>query len=248
MQILTPSTDEYPDFDVSDILTALAGKERLAVERELFQTKWWDYRFMSPLEATLAYIDAFGVEARKIYARDIDYERAQHIRVVTGASVREGLINNEQKAKRAFTGFWRGRQVADALGMPYETYLAETLNSRMRYWSAVMVQDAKGKWRTKMPTANQLYGERDVERVSARWEELKASRVFYASHHAYMVENYCGAPFQDAYCAYLIDRARSSSNPVLSMADMIDNNRLPIEVARQQLDDGIYEQVMNSLS
>lgn len=245
MQINTPSLEEYPDLSLDDILAMFVDEKHRDHDRALFATKWWDYRMMTPTEATLAYIDAFGVEVRKIYARDIDYERAQHIHVVTGASVRKGLLENEQKAKRAFAGFWRGRQVADALGMPYDVYTAEVLNSRMRYWANVKVQDRKGKWRTKLPTATQLYGERDVERVQARWEELQASRVFYSEHHAFLPQNYVGAPVQDAYFAYLAERAGRSSNRIAMLADMVEHDRLPVEYLHQHVEQGICEKVLD---
>lgn len=245
MKIQTPDPEHEVDLDT--ILSLLIEDERRGFDVGLYQTKWWDYRFMTPFEATMAFVDAFGVEARKIYARNIDYERAQHIRVITGSSLTAGLVENEIKAKRAFASFWRGRQVADALGMPYPEYTAEALTNRMRYWSSIAVKDNQGKWRTKMPTPNQLYAERDVEKIEARWSELKASKVYYANHHAFMVENYQGAQVQDQYCAYLMDRAVHSSNVVLSLRDMVESDKIPVEYLAQNADVGIYEQVMKPL-
>lgn len=234
--ILLPDTDQFPLLSFEDVLAGNVIKnERLAVEPELFKTKWWDYRFMSPFEATFEYIDAFGNQARKIYAREFDYERAQHIRVATGPTTKKGLLEDNPKARKSFAGFWRGRQVADAVGAPYDVFIYQAMTSRMRAWK-----------RTHLPNADQLYGERDVEFVARQWEDIKASRVFYAEHHAYLAQNYIGAPIQQEYCQYLLDRSRTTGDRVNTLVDMIESDRLPIEFI-QRKEPGIYEQVVNSL-
>lgn len=234
--IQLPSPEAHPDLPIDDVIALMVPQKWTAHDKELFQTKWWDYRFMTPFEATLAYIDQFGIAARKLYARDIDYERAQHIRVVSGDSIKAKLLENDDKAKRAFTGYWRGRQVADAIGAPYEVYVAEAMSSRMRAWQ-----------RAHLPTANQVYRDIDVERVSNRWEELKVSRIYYAEHHAYLAQNYCGEPTQDAYFAYLIERAGQTGDRLGTLSDMIEADRLPVEYAQAHLDQGTYERITASL-
>ena len=236
IRIKLPTTEEHPDLTIADIVThTFAPAKFTPMDKELFGTKWWDYRFMTPCEATLAYIDAFGIEARKIYARDIDCERAEHIHVVTGQKVLEGLIRNEQKAKRAFAGFWRGRQVADAIGMPYGTYIYEALSARMRRWQ-----------RTYLPTAAQVYQEGDVERVAARWEALAASRIYFSDHHAYLAQNYRAEPIQKQYSNYLFQRSASSGDRIATLADMVEADRLSLQyLATEQ--QGIYDRVFASL-
>jgi hypothetical protein len=235
IQIKEPSAEHHPDLSFEDVLSFIVPDKLRAIDKELFAIKWWDYRFMSPCAATFAYIDIFGVEARKLYARDIDYERAAHIRVVTAASVMDGLRRNDEKAKRSFSGFWRGRQVADALSVPYDIYISEALSSRMRAWQ-----------RTHMPTALQVYRDIDVERVANRWEELKASRVYYATHHAYLAQNYQGAPYQDEYFRHLIERARQTTDFVATLADMVDADHMPVEFLRRHVDQGICDRVLAS--
>lgn len=236
IQTQIPAIEDYPDLSLGTWVTHSFVPDRLKVhDKELFGVKWWDYRFETPFEATLSYIDAFGQEARKVYSRDIDSERAQHIHVVTGKKVVEGILRNEEKAKRAFSGFWRGRQVADALGMPYPTYIQEALSQRMRRWQ-----------RAYLPSANQIYQDRDVERVSNRWEELKASRIYYANHHAYLAQNYQAAPIQKAYCDYLVERAEKTGDKIMTLVDMVDADRLPLEYLAVE-HEGICEKVRASL-
>lgn len=235
IQIQTPSSEDYPDLCLGDLITHLVPDKLKAFDRELYQTKWWDYRFSTPFEATVAYIDTFGQEARKVYSRDIDSERAQHIHVVTGQKVVEGFMRNEGKAKEAFSGFWRGRQVADALGMPYETYIYEAISQRMRRWQ-----------RAYLPKPSQIYQESDVERVSTRWNELTASRIHYAEHHAYLAQNYQGAPIQKAYCDYLVDRAGKTGDMIMTLVDMVEADRISLDYLESD-HKGICDQVRASL-
>lgn len=248
IQITTPEINELPDLTVEDLLThSMVPGSLKENDKELFRSKWWDYRFMTPFEATIAYIDAFGQEMRKFYARDIDFEKAQHITVVTGQAVRDGLLVNDKKAKQSFSSFWRGRQVADALGMPYKTYVYEAINNRLRYWTDVKIQDKKGRWHTKMPTAAQVYGENNVERVAARWEELQASMIHYAEHHAFLAQNYEAAPIQNEYFAHLIARARKTMDFTATLVEMIETDHLPVEFAIANLDTKTFETVRHAL-
>lgn len=236
IQIMTPTLEECPDLTIGDFIThSFAPGKFTPMDKELFATKWWDYRFDTPYQATINYIDTFGAEARKVYSRDIDSERAAHIHVVSGEKIVAGLMRNEEKAKRAFAGFWRGRQVADAIGMPYAVYIYEALSQRMRRWQ-----------RTYLPSAQQIYQEGDVERVAARWDDLKASRIYYSDHHAYIAQNYQAAPIQKAYFDYLVDRSASTGDKIGTLVDMVEADRLPLEYLATH-HNGIFEQVSASL-
>jgi hypothetical protein len=229
IKIQIPKIEDYPDLSVYDFITHTFVPNKLqAFDKELFGIKWWDYRFMSPCEATMNYIDTFGQESRKIYSRDIDSVVAQHIGVMNKEKMLAGLMKNEEKSKRLFSGFWRGRQVADAIGMPYSIYIYEALSQRMRRWQ-----------RAYLPSASQVYQEGDVERVAARWEELKASRVYYADHHLYLSQNYQGSSVQKAYSEYLVDRSHGN---IETLADMVEADRLSLDyLSTEQV--GLYEQV-----
>ncbi len=50
-------------------------------ERELFRAKWFDYRFMHPVAATYVAAYHFDRVYRQIYARNVNRETAEHIRV-----------------------------------------------------------------------------------------------------------------------------------------------------------------------
>lgn len=215
--MLTQET--YGDVPIGHVVTHnFIGQKLRKFDRDLYATKWWDYRFMSPFDATLEYIDAFGEASRVIYSREIDYERAKHIRVVSRREIIEGVLDGDIRARQSFSAFWRGRQVADAIGMPYPVYIHEAMTQRMRAWQ-----------RSYLPKPGHIYSERDVERVAQRWAEINAERIMYAEHWAYLPQNYDDAEIQNAYYAALCARVDASALPTEILRDMIAQDRIAIE-------------------
>lgn len=231
--------ERFPSVTRGDYLTFLYTKDSArGFETQLYESKWWDYRFMSPIEATLAYIDAFGVEARKIYAREFDEEKARHVRVATGEDMLHRLEKDAPRAKERFASYWRGRACADAIGMPYSDYISSMMDFRMRLWK-----------RRHIPLPNQLYGQREIEKTIERWTDVQQSRIRYAEHHAYMPENWCGAPAQVAYVDHLIERARERGDMAdFILRDMVLNDRIPPQALRERLGEREYAMVVESRS
>ncbi|WP_326894423.1 hypothetical protein U8P73_36690 (plasmid) [Rhizobium beringeri] len=129
--------------------------------------KWFDYRHMTLLQATHKYMEVYGDIYRRIFAREFDRERAEHIRplnfdTILGALRPDGQVDTKKvtKAKKQLVGCWRGRQVADMLGCPYEVYIDLAFTYRMRRWK-----------QNNMPQPLHLYHEYDVEKIADRWEE-----------------------------------------------------------------------------
>lgn len=195
------------------------SKKLLAHEKELFGTKWFDYRFMTPFEATMKYVDDFVAVGRMIYRREFDLERSQHIHIMSSMMLRRKLSTGlDVKTKAALTGYWRGRQVADALCMPYFEYINLALTYRMRMWQ-----------RTYLPKPSQLYGEEIVEKIQARWEEQMQSSFYYSDHHAYLGQNYVGLPAQNDYHEFLFKQAEGTTNKWYHIARFVNEGILPIQ-------------------
>lgn len=236
IQIRQPLSELHPDLRIEDlVVNSFVPTKLQPFDKELFKTKWWDYRFDSPFEATMRYIEDFAGEARKVYSRDIDKERAKHIYIVSPDAILQRLFANDKKAKIAFSGFWRGRQVADAIGMPYPIFIYEAVSQRMRRWQ-----------RTHLPNSSQIYDSLSVERVAARWEEIKQSKIHYASHHAYLAQNYQAAPLQVEYCDYLFARSEQTGNRIMTLVDMVRDDHLSLDYLASK-DKGIHDQVCASL-
>lgn len=205
-------------------------------DSDLFTTKWFDYRRMTPVQATSTYIKVYSEIYRDIYARDIDYERAKHVRPTTVTDLFAALGRGETRAKRKLTGFWRGRQVADALGMPYELYVEHAFTFRMRRWQ-----------RAYLPQPEHLYHEFDVEKIQVLWEELQEGRLYLPEDPAYLAQNYRDVPYQNDFHEWLFKQARLRSDEAWTLSTVIERDMIPIDKVAARVEPAVYERIESYL-
>jgi hypothetical protein len=180
----------------------LLGGIVIREERDVYTTKWFDYRFLSPAEATylfkLEYKKAFKIAWRQYQDRN-------------EAEFKSGLFElprfhkpsrkDTTNLQREYTSLWRARQVADALGVPYDFLIRETIDALM----------ASGRCQT-LPRPNQVAGaltrEAIPNRVMQRWTDWAAvnftsmiSRLPQYMNHAYR-----GLHAQDAHRNWVVER------------------------------------------
>lgn len=233
-QMLIETPRENP-IDDDMIVFAEIRQDVLDAEFGLFASKWFDYRHMTPMQATKVYIEHYGRIYREVYAETFDKNTAEHIRVVTVESVFEGLqaehgSKERNKAKKNLTACWRGRQVADILGMPYDLYIQLAFAYRLRFWN-----------QRYLPQPQHLYGEFEVEKIQARWQEEQAASLFTAQHPAYLVQNYAGAAHQDAHHEWLFRQAELRTDGPWHLAKFVRDDVLPFDkleyrIAPEELD------------
>ena len=152
----------------------LVARKDLALEQKLYSTKWFDYRFISPLKATEQFYDQFRNRFRQQYKKNIDIFEGE---MKTGVSAK-GLLNRG----REFTTVWKARQFADELGVPYNIFLGAAFELFERAgWS-------------RLPHCNQLYGEKNRERircaVEKRWRETLDDRFTVSMEPQYRDESF----------------------------------------------------------
>lgn len=205
---------------------AFIAQKFQAFDKELYATKWFDYRFMTSWRATQEYMNTYADVYRLIYSREIDRERSQYIRPFDAESVREGLERDRKKFKPILTGCWRGRQFADALGMPYREYITCMMTFRLRAWN-----------QSHMPRPTQLYHEIDLEKTQSRWEELKSTRLWLSDNPAYLVQNYRDLPVQNDYHEWLFEQASLRQNHIECLARVVGMDQLPLAKVKSRLED-----------
>jgi hypothetical protein len=179
------------DKDVGDILAheAFKGhKDWLSFEVPLMSTKWFDYRQLTPVQATYLFADRYREAFKQNFRRYVDYARADYVKALR----REDLFKCEPTI---VSGIWRARQHADAMGIPYEDYLADALNRAMRVH------------REFLPKPTQLYTDAIVEYVQERWEQRQRAKLYVAESDLYMNQNYLGLPAQNAHHEWLFTQA-----------------------------------------
>lgn len=228
------------------------SKKLLQREPELYASKWFDYRFLSPYEATEKFITLFGQIAKRIYARDIDYKAAENMRVPTMTGLVVDLDNMEptrktkgrarettrsQVAKTTLTGFWRARMVADAIGMPYDHFIEQALNGRLKAWK-----------RTYLPMPSQLYDGKAMARVLHWWKEAQEDVFFYSDLPAYEPQNYIGAPAQVEHNKWVVEQAlkRGGAAPAM-LAGLVDEGIISWENMSALVPGEILENVEDHL-
>lgn len=235
----------------SDYYSMFVPKELQDRDLALYDSKWFDYRMMSPLQATHAYIIEYGRIYRRIYAREFDKERSEHIKPLDFdamiATLRSGGLTRHpdapvkaeallKKTKRAFTGCWHGRQIADFLCMPYAEYIDMAITFRMRNWQ-----------QNTMPQPSHLYRDMEVEKIVDRWEETKLAKIFVAEHPCYLVQNYSGLKHQNDYHEYLFQMASLRNDAPGYLADFVNNDRLPLNKVRARLEKSAFALVERAL-
>lgn len=112
------------------IMRTLIHSKDFAIERDLMTTKWFEYRFMSPLEATEVFRAKYVEGLQRHVRANVDLELATKVR-----GVRSGLPT---KRERWFSQLWHARQRADSMCVPYELVIAfgfDFSTRRKRHWN-----------------------------------------------------------------------------------------------------------------
>ena len=157
-------------------------------ESALMATRWFDYRLLHPVQATLFFARVYENAIRDIHARTKDQLEAESVLVLDDANV----LNT-----RDGTSYWQARQACDRIGCRYDFALRWIMN---RYTD-------RG-WQV-FPRPNQLYGVELVMDLADAWAiECSASLQFPISPF-YRTEHYVGHPDQDAYQAWLVGQIKS---------------------------------------
>lgn len=187
-----------------------------AAERALAQTKWFDYRFLSPVDATLKFVGDYQ-RAFRVKWKEINSEEAELKRGIASG----GLWHN----RKEFKEFWNARFHADSLGIDYYIYCSTNMERALR----------RAK-QTRLLRPGQMRSEDCVRAVTERWEEELAGSRWLSELPHYREENYCALPDQIAHQEHVAQTARKRSNPRIALAAAINGARvLPTNRAEEML-------------
>lgn len=208
--------DQFGAFFGSDLTTdrlqylafQIHGKkaEGYDVERQLFDTKWFDYRFMDPTLATYLYAHLYRGVFQTIYGRYIDRKAAPYVK---GLKAEDMFDSKAGQLK----GLWRGRQIADMLGIPYAIYIELALDKAFRFQRI-----------GHLPQPCHLYSDDMVNHVHEKWEERCRGRMMIAEHPGYRLDRFAGLPAQIAHQNWLCDliQKRSPETRLRMLADYVN--------------------------
>lgn len=178
------------------------------VERDLSMTKWFDYRFLTPLEATLQFVEDYQFVYRNMWKSNFDAATADLKRGTAG----KGLFAD----RREFSTFWNARVCADTQGVRYPFFINTTMEVALR----------RGKWK-RLPRPGQLWNKADcLAAVEAKWEEELAGRQAVSALAHYRPENFLGLPHQLDHQQHALRVAKKRSNFLGALGNYIDIDRI----------------------
>ncbi|WP_157182119.1 hypothetical protein [Methylobacterium sp. WSM2598] len=184
-------------------------------ERDVAQTKWFDYRFLSPVEATLKFVEEYQRAYRIQWSRNFE---------TAVAADKRGIASGELwHDRQEFSTFWNARVHADTLGMGYFIYCYTNMETAVR----------RAK-QTRLLRPGQMRTADCIKAVKERWEEELVGARWLSELPHYRTENFCGLPDQLAHQQHVARTTRKRSSPVLALGASIDMMRvLPAHVAEE---------------
>jgi hypothetical protein len=201
--------------------------ESAALERKLQTTKWFDYRFISPLEATELFVEAYSSAYQYYFGKYFDTKSAQG---KTG--VRQRLWKS---SLREFTSFWRARQFADELGVPYDQFVDGVFHAcGRRNWS-------------RLPRPNQIYGAKFApavkDRVIRQWREwTEEAKLMFSRLPQYRNEHFVGLPAQVSHRDWVVSQLKVRHGDHEKIAELcFVQEVLPIDRAIAEFGDEQFE-------
>lgn len=185
-------------------------------EAELMQTKWFDYRQMHPMLATLYFMECYKVAYRDFTRAAVNADTADFVKPIKGDSFLEA---------REKLSFWRLRQLVDGLGIRYDFFLAEA----MRWY----VTECFRRESLYPPRPGHIATNEDLlTTVMIAWDEEKATRLQFAQDETFKTANFDGSDHQVAYEKFVIEQIQNRQHKRFALSSYIyTHDMLRVEVA-----------------
>lgn len=113
-QILTISDPDKRRVAEGCFQRTYIAPELLARESALHQSRWIEYRYMTPLQATQRFNDEYIAAFRRTWARHFSTKSASRKQPIPASFAMNDLAD--------MTSLWKARQEADARNMPYDVF------------------------------------------------------------------------------------------------------------------------------
>lgn len=223
-KVVSPEDYEMSIEDYDFMTATMVGNDRLKHEKVLFQSKWFDYRFMHPYQATLKYAEEYTPAFRYHYCRAFGYEKGKYFRPLKKSFA--------ELDKAVLTGLWRGRQVADAIGMPYKEFITVAFEKRLRHWK-----------QRYMPRPFHLYGEQQTELVVDRWDEMCRSKLYRSRMPELHNDNYDNLPIQNDHHDWLFEQVDHMASGETTLKNLVVDGWMPIEKIKSRYGQDKYNAV-----
>jgi len=199
-----------------EIAVKMIKPKLLALEPALNKTKWFDYRLLHPTQATYLFAHYYTVATQRVMKKYRDMTRGEYVRGFRGEDLFRDLPVNLTVAQAAarkgqMTGFWKARQYADSLGVPYLLCIGDTLTHAMDMgWP-------------QFPRPSQLGCKPYlVDHLKATWQMRCESQVQVADSDFFHAQRYRKQADQLDHMKWLIASVNKATNKPWALAGLID--------------------------
>jgi hypothetical protein len=202
------SRDEYTFLALTKIPEHLRENEA-----ELRTTRWFDYRFMTPAEATYLFAAEYRHAYIEAFKRTRDIRKADTINPFAPPDIFDS---------KELNAMWQARQSADAIGCKYDFFL--------RF--AFLRFEHRG-WRF-FPRANHLSAEELVLDIRDAWATECRASLQVARLPIYQAAAFDQLPEQNEYYTWVCGQVKQREHPYLALSGLVyTSGVLPEAVAKE---------------
>lgn len=215
------------------IAREVVAAEVLQDEAVLSRTRWVTYAYMSAMACTELFCKLYLDAYRNHYAKVRDYLTAG-----SRIPVDHELLQNDN---RQISSFWRARQRADQLGIPYEVFL-----------EATMAWATNQKDRKQLPAPNQLYSAKALKAAQELWEQTRDTVSLFSDDwdpRLFVGDEKTSLARAQAV-QLLIRRVSKSKNPEITLASYLGRGAVDETLARRLFGGcpGLVDEALRRLS
>lgn len=189
----------------------------LQEEAELNDTKFWDYRFMHPSQATQYYAECYAAALKRAVSRRTDLWAG----IMMKGLKKECIF---ELPAGSITGLWKGRQMADRIGCPYDFYCEHAMlfadKARMHFLPVTTRMYARTVPKHQEGRLSQ------VEYIVERWVARTSHSTFYATDEAFSTEFYVEGQEQNKYLNFLFSKVKGSSCPAGVLSTILEKGQM----------------------
>lgn len=183
-------------------------------ESRLFNTKWFDYRRLHPLQATYYFVDCYKKRTKFFYERFVGQAIAQKTKGVKKADFLDG---------KEASSFWRLRQLVDSMGVEYVSFFQ---------WMEAFFASYPQK-DNYYPRPYRFFLKDKELWLALRQDFYEAPEIHFAKDPFFTPERFCGHAYQLEYEKYIVRKILTKQvrqADILSSA-MYRKNALRLEAA-----------------
>lgn len=206
------------------------------LEPALFNSKWFDYRYLHPTQATYLFAHWYKDAMKRAMRRRTDLYKAAawsvfpKVKVVgeSGEFLKKKAVTLDYMdcSPTYITGMWRARQAADKYGVPYQTFCAGALQFHEKQkWARYPLPTALYSTLRKKSKTGQTVPSM-MDGILAYWISYRNTHLMASTLDVYQVDKDAPHHYQMAHVEWLLHQIERSSLKVPVVAELVFERRL----------------------